>query len=113
MTPPGNIQGYSLYPLLKNPEAAWKHPAYTQVQRGDTPGHSVRTELWRYTEWGNGKMGEELYNEKTDPQELRNLAGNSKYAGVKKQMKALLHKIHPVPVEGGNAVGDTKEKYSN
>ncbi len=82
LTPPSNIQGYSLLPLLKNPEAEWNHPAFTQVQRGNTPGHSVRTEVWRYTEWGFGKMGEELYNEEADPKELHNLAGNSKYAGV-------------------------------
>ncbi|MDQ1297324.1 MAG: Iduronate-2-sulfatase [Bacteroidota bacterium] len=113
LTPPGNIQGYSLFPLIKNPKAAWKHPAYTQVQRGNTAGHSVRTETWRYTEWGSGKMGEELYNEKNDPHELNNLAGNSKYDGVKKQMKALLHKIHPIPVTGGKAVADTKVKYVN
>lgn len=113
LTPPGNIQGYSLLPLLQNPEAEWKHPAFTQVQRGNTPGHSVRTEEWRYTEWGFGKLGEELYNEEADPQELQNLAGNLKYAGVVRQMKALLHEDHPEPVTGGNAVADTKERYCN
>ena len=113
LTPPDNIQGYSLFPLLQNPRAAWKHPALTQVQRGNIPGHSVRTEVWRYTEWGFGKMGEELYNEEADPQELHNFAANSKYADVVQQMKTLLHKEHPKPVTGGKAVADTKERYSN
>ncbi len=113
LTPPGNIQGYSLLPLLQNPGAEWQHPAYTQVQRGNTPGHSVRTEAWRYTEWGFGKLGEELYNEEADSQELNNLAGNPKYDGVKQQMKALLHTIHPLPVSGGIADDDTRQKYSN
>ncbi len=113
LTPPSNLQGYSLLPLLKNPEASWNHPAFTQVQRGNTPGHSVRTEVWRYTEWGFGKMGEELYNEEADPQELHNLAGNLKYADVVRQMKALLHIDHPKPVTGGDAVADTKERYCN
>ena len=113
LKPPSNLQGYSLLPLLKNPDASWNHPAFTQVQRGNTPGHSVRTEVWRYTEWGFGKMGEELYNEEADPQELHNLAGNSKYADVVRQMKALLHADHPEPVTGGNAVADTKERYCN
>lgn len=113
LTPPSNIQGYSLLPLLKNPESSWNHPAFTQVQRGNTPGHSVRTEVWRYTEWGFRKMGEELYNEEADPQELHNLAVNSKYADVVRQMKTLLHEDHPKPVTGGNAVADTKERYCN
>jgi len=113
LKPPENIQGYSLQPLLRNPEASWNHPAFTQVQRGNTPGHSVRTELWRFTEWESGKMGEELYNEKTDPQELHNLAADSKYADIVREMKVLLHKIHPIPVSGGNAVADTRERYSN
>jgi arylsulfatase A-like enzyme len=113
LTPPGNLQGYSLLPLLQNPDAEWQHPAFTQVQRGNTPGHSVRTEVWRFTEWGFGKMGEELYNEDADPQELNNLAGNPKYAAVRQQMKELLHTVHPIPVTGGIAVEDTKQKYSN
>jgi len=113
LTPPGNIQGYSLVPLLKDPAAEWQHPAFTQVERGNTPGHSVRTEVWRYTEWGFGKMGEELYNEEADPQELNNLAGNPKYAQVKQKMKELLHGVHPIPVTGGIAAEDTRKKYSN
>ena len=113
LTPPSDIQGYSLFPLLQNPEAEWKHAAFTQVQRGKVPGHSIRNEKWRYTEWDYGKMGTELYDELNDPQELHNLAANSKYANVAKKMKALLHKDHPKPVVGGNAVADTKERYSN
>jgi uncharacterized sulfatase len=69
--------------------------------------------VWRYTEWGFGKSGIELYNEETDPQELNNLAANPKYAGIVDEMKALLKKVHPDPVEGGKAVSDTKERFSN
>jgi uncharacterized sulfatase len=111
LKPPATLEGFSLSPLLQNPDAAWSHPAYTQVQRGNTPGHSVRTEVWRYTEWGYGKMGEELYNEITDPQELNNLAGNPKYAEIIKEMKILLKNIHPVAVEGGKAIPDTKARF--
>lgn len=58
-------------------------------------------------------MGMELYDEVNDPQELHNLAVNSKYADVVRQMKTLLHKDHTKPVTGGNAVADTKERYCN
>lgn len=113
LNPPADLEGFSLSPLLQNPFANWEHQAYTQVQRGNTPGHSVRTEVWRYTEWGFGKMGEELYNEETDPQELNNLAGNPRYADIVKNMKALLKIYHPAAVVGGKAVSDAKAKFSN
>ncbi len=111
LIPPENLEGYSLVPLLADPATSWDHPAYTQVQRGTVPGHSVRTGLWRYTEWDFGKAGAELYNEETDPQELNNLASDLRYADVVKQMKNLLKKIHPVPVEGGKAAPDAKIRY--
>lgn len=113
LTPPANLQGYSLSTLIKNPEAKWNHAAYTQVQRGKVPGHSVRTEQWRFTEWDYGNMGTELYDEEKDPQELNNLASNAKYDDIVKKMKELLHKDHPRPVTGGKALADTKEKYSD
>ncbi len=57
-------------PLLTKPETLWQGPVYTQINRGDVPGHSVHTSFWRYAEWNFGKEGTELYNEETDPKEL-------------------------------------------
>jgi uncharacterized sulfatase len=113
LTHPENLQGYSLTPLLQNPEAKWKHPAFTQVQRGTVPGHSIRTEQWRYTEWGKGEMGTELYDEVKDPQELYNLVADQKYAKKLSELKILLHARYPKPVSGGKAVAATKTKYSD
>jgi iduronate 2-sulfatase len=110
-TPPGDLEGKSLLPLLKNPVSEWDYPAYTQVQRAGFPGHSIRTTFWRYTEWDFGRKGIELYNEATDPQELNNLAANPVYTDVVRQLKELLKKVHPVPVEGGKAVEDTRSKF--
>ena len=86
-------------------------PAYTQVQRGADPGHSVRTERWRYTEWDFGAKGQELYDHDSDPQELHNLAGDAKYAEVVAEMKSLLKQVHPERVLGGKAVADTRAKF--
>ena len=100
---PKNLQGASLKPLLENPTASWTRPAFTQLQRGAFPGHSVRTERWRYTEWGNSEKGSELYDHRSDPKEQINLAGDSAHAATVAELKQLLKSNHPVAVEGGNA----------
>ena len=75
LAPPQNLAGASLKPLLENPSAAWTKPAFTQVWRGGFPGHSVRTERYRYTDWDGGKQGVQLYDYQADPNEWHNLAG--------------------------------------
>ncbi|HEY0679943.1 MAG TPA: sulfatase [Chitinophagaceae bacterium] len=101
LTPPKDIQGKSLSVLLKNPDARWEKPAYTQVQRilrrGQPDqkfimGRSVRNERWRYNEWDEGKEGVELYDHQSDPEEYTNLAKDTRYTSVVKDMSALLRK---------------------
>jgi arylsulfatase A-like enzyme len=79
LKPPENLAGANLRPLLASPAAEWSRPAFTQVQRGDFAGHSVRTERWRYTEWDGGAKGVELYDHDADPQELHNVADDPKH----------------------------------
>jgi iduronate 2-sulfatase len=91
---PAGLEGRSLRPLLAEPAAAWDRPALTQVRRtigNDTfMGYSIRTERWRYTEWDEGRRGVELYDETSDPAELRNLAADPGHAGTIKELKRLL-----------------------
>ncbi|MBI2947425.1 MAG: sulfatase [Verrucomicrobia bacterium] len=108
LTPPKNLAGTSLRPLLNNPNRRWNRPAFTQVQRGQFPGYSARTERWRYIEWDDGTKGTQLYDHKTDPRELKNLASDPKYAKVAAEMKALVKKNWPARVAGGRAPGATK-----
>jgi uncharacterized sulfatase len=95
LQPPKGLHGASLTPLLDDPAAAWQRPAFTQVWRGTFPGHSVRTERWRYTEWANGKQGVELYDHNADPHEYTNLASDPKYAAVVQELRELVRKNWP------------------
>ena len=52
-------------------------------------GTSVRTELYRYTEWGRLEKAE-LYDHETDAKELRNLAKDPKYKDVVAELSALI-----------------------
>ncbi|MGE3405701.1 MAG: sulfatase [Pirellulales bacterium] len=96
---PDNLQGQSLVPMLKDPSAAGRGWAITQVVRGGgfkrfgaAPavaddgqrffGYSLRTPKWRYTEWDEGQRGRELYNHDTDPRELTNLAEDPAHAAT-------------------------------
>ena len=92
---PQYLAGASLRPLLENPQAVWKRPAFTQVQRGTFPGHSVRNERWRYTEWDRGGKGVELYDHAADPQEMKNLAAVPQHAAVVTELKSLARQNWP------------------
>jgi uncharacterized sulfatase len=91
LTPPAGLQGRSLVPLLRDPDATWDHGAVTQLRRGGGGetfnGYSLRTERWRYTEWDHGDRGVELYDEQADPAEVRNLAADPAH----QQTRARLH----------------------
>ncbi len=110
LTPPANLPGASLRPLLAKSDAPWNRPAFTQVERGGFPGRSVRTARWRYTEWDEGKQGTELYDHETDPKEMKNLAADPGQAAVIAELKALVKQNWPVRVAGGVAEGGAKKK---
>ena len=110
LMPPKNLQGASLKPLLENPTAPWSKPAFTQVQRGGFPGHSVCTERWRYTEWDAGAKGAELYEHEDDPREFNNLISDPQFAATVAELKALVKKNWPARVDGGEVSAEKRNK---
>ena len=121
LTPPADLDGKSLVPLLKKPEMEWNYPAFTQqartifnpnaqypywtypiLRRPDGRetdpsktifGCSIRIERYRYTEWDEGKQGEELYDYETDPDEFINRANDPEYQKIKKELISKLHSM--------------------
>jgi arylsulfatase A-like enzyme len=93
---PAHLEGTSFRPLLETPDRVWKSAAFSQYVRPGKPptmGRSMRTERWRYTDWTNPKderVGVELYDHQTDPEETRNIAGDPAHAEVIAQLAAQL-----------------------
>lgn len=92
LTPPSNLEGASLRPLLEDPDTAvWTKPAVTQIWHSPTAwGYSLRTERWRYTEWLEGEAGLELYDHNNDPEEITNLASDPGKADLMRNLSAQL-----------------------
>jgi iduronate 2-sulfatase len=84
---PEGLEGISMKPLLADPSRPWKKGAFTSKGRGQT---SVRTERWRYTEWGSPDKAE-LYDHQNDPGEFTNLAGKPEHAATVAELQELLH----------------------
>jgi len=89
------IEGESLAPLLKNPQADWDKPGFSiWSEDGNTiHGTAVRTEKWRYAEFGkDGINGAMLFDPHADPLEMKNLADDEKYKSVVTELSALTRK---------------------
>jgi arylsulfatase A-like enzyme len=87
VAPPAHLDGREISALLKDPKAAWEHPAITTHGRMN---HTVRTEGWRYIRYANGE--EELYDETADPLEYTNLASDLNHVSKKTELAKYLPK---------------------
>lgn len=90
---PKNVDGKSLLPLLKNPEAKVQDSVLLINTWGSSPTHSlaVVTDKLKYIYWPfahNMQATEELYDLSKDNQEMVNLAKNSEYVSQLKIMHA-------------------------
>ena len=136
ITPPSNLQGQSLVPMLKDNAQTGRGWALTQVTRGsgggggvqprnkkageNAPksaapakdgrffGYSLRTERWRYTEWGGGQKGRELYDHETDPRELTNLADHADHSKTVEQLATLMREAVKTTLPASGEIPDVQ-----
>ena len=106
---PAHVEGVSYRALLENPQAAWDRPAVSTNRQNS---HAVRSEKWRYIRYADDT--EELYDHDADPLEWKNLAGDSRCAAVKEDLKKWLPKINrPISVTDARskpAKGDKRSR---
>jgi len=87
------LDGLSLMPLLKDPNAKWDRPALTTYGFKD---YALRSKRWRYIRYADGS--EELYDHHNDPNEWTNLAKDPKYAKVKQDLAQWFPRVEATPV---------------
>lgn len=83
-----NVDGHSLVPLLKNPDAPWQSTAITGLCDKSHPGNAfitIRNEHGRYIRYDTGQ--EEYYHSANDPLEWTNEIDNPEYADVINKMR--------------------------
>lgn len=98
---PKYLDGISLVPAIKNPNAELREYAFSQYPRKDAMGYTIRTKRFRYTEWigdyysaetpySNAKIvATEMYDYEKDPQETKSIINNKAYAKEVAMMKNL------------------------
>jgi len=94
---PKGVQGRSFKPLLAGKTTGWREDwLYEYFRDGNfvtAPMRGVRTKRWKYVEYPELPGAEELYDLKSDPHELKNLAKDPSAAKELEDMKARLKRL--------------------
>lgn len=88
LQPPDYLDGRSLAPLLRDPDADWESTAFTGLTSKRAPWSpyiSLRNEAGRYICYGSNQ--EEFYDTKKDSREWTNQIGSPDYEGIIKEMR--------------------------
>ncbi len=96
------LGGFSLRPLVRDPEAHWEGPEgalsivgvsgpFMQTWDAENQTYAYRTKRWRYIRYSNGD--EELYDHSSDPHEWKNLASMKQYREVVEELRQGVSKI--------------------
>ncbi len=90
------IDGASLVPQLRHPELPRNEPVFAEYNLGNPRAkYMIRDGDYKYTFWTHDIA--ELYNLRTDPVEMDNLALKSEHAAIAAGLKAKLFAWHQPP----------------
>jgi arylsulfatase len=92
------VQGLDLSPVLRDPSSAVRDLYYATTLEGDTSSAMVCDGDWKYI-YSAGNATEELYDQRADPGEIVNLAGQAGAAARQNAMRCRL-------LEQAQALGD-------
>ncbi len=109
LTPPSNLDGKSLAPLLRDPNSEWESTAITGLCDKTQPQEafiSIRNEIGRYIRYKDGQ--EEFYDCPKDPHEWTNQINNSAFSSTIEKLKAALPKNIAAPMP--TALDDKKAR---
>lgn len=80
-----DLEGRSLLPLLRNPNADWAMHTVTTFGRGN---HAITTPRWRFLQYFDGSA--ELYDRQSDPYEWHNEIHNPDCQDIVQRLKRLV-----------------------
>jgi arylsulfatase A-like enzyme len=92
------MQGRSILPLLDGGEAPWRDSFVYEYFEYPGPhcirkNRGVRTDRWKLIQYWEQPEEWELYDLKSDPGEVKNLAGLPEHAKQKQVLQAMLERI--------------------
>jgi arylsulfatase A-like enzyme len=98
VTPPGDMQGRSLLPLLEGKEVEWRDALYYHYYEYPGPHsvkrhYGVRTDRYKLIHFYNDIDEWELYDLENDPQEMKSVYGDPAYAEVQAQLHQRLKEL--------------------
>jgi uncharacterized sulfatase len=91
LTPPADLAGHDLTPLMRDPNALWLHPAISVSGSAELLHRAIRVSRWRYIEWSGQDGGKALIDELNDPNEQTNVVDFPEHAATLKKLQAMLN----------------------
>ena len=93
---PSNIEGKSLKPIIENPDTSFREFLYAEIapdpEHPERLGRMIRYRNYKYVLYSYGSLNEQLFDLKTDPGEMENLAYQTKHKEIKDYLNSQMNK---------------------